>query len=42
MKPLGWLKDRWQSYVRPHISSERISAGCEVFLVTVWIWENWL
>ncbi|KOG31619.1 hypothetical protein ADK37_29980 [Streptomyces resistomycificus] len=35
-----WLKDRWQERVRLHVSSERVSAGCEVFLVIAWLYEH--
>ncbi|MGW1167845.1 hypothetical protein [Streptomyces sp. NPDC002550] len=40
MKPLQWLKDRWKEHVRPHVSSERVCASCEVFLVIAWLYEH--
>ncbi|GLX52001.1 hypothetical protein Shyhy01_49510 [Streptomyces hygroscopicus subsp. hygroscopicus] len=40
MKLQKWLKDRWQEHVRPHVSSERVSAGCEVILVLAWLYEH--
>ncbi|MGW5465321.1 hypothetical protein [Streptomyces sp. NPDC003996] len=35
------LTDRWQERGRPHVSSERVSASCEVFLVLAWLIEHW-
>lgn len=40
MKPIRWLKDRWQNHIRQHVSSERVCATCEVFLVTAWLYEH--
>ncbi|MFF7603232.1 hypothetical protein [Streptomyces mirabilis] len=40
MKLLMWLRDRWQQHVRPHVSSERVSATCEVLLVIAWLIEH--
>ncbi|MEU2778571.1 hypothetical protein ABZ646_38295 [Streptomyces sp. NPDC007162] len=40
MKLLEWLRDRWQQHVRPHVSPERVSASCEVFLVIAWLYEH--
>ncbi|MEW2250378.1 hypothetical protein AB0907_23915 [Streptomyces sp. NPDC006975] len=37
---LETLMDRWQNRVRSHVSSERVSAGCEVFLVAAWLYEH--
>ncbi|MET7606401.1 hypothetical protein [Streptomyces avermitilis] len=40
MKLLKWLTDRWQEHVRPHVSSGRVCASCEVFLVIAWLVEH--
>ncbi|MEV0472333.1 hypothetical protein [Streptomyces prunicolor] len=33
-------KIRWQIHVRPHMSVERVSATCEVFLMIAWFFQN--
>ncbi|MFD4559537.1 hypothetical protein ACFWP5_35345 [Streptomyces sp. NPDC058469] len=38
MKPT--LKDRWRIRVRQHVSSERVCATCEVFLVIAWLIQH--
>ncbi|WP_406453645.1 hypothetical protein OH768_14315 [Streptomyces sp. NBC_01622] len=34
------LTDRWRIHVRQHVSSERVSATCEVFLVIAWFIQH--
>lgn len=39
MKLLKWLKDRWQDRVRPHLSSERVSAACDLMIIAGAVWK---
>ena len=41
LKLLSWLQDRWTEQVRPHLSSERVSAACEVIMLAAWAWKFW-
>ncbi|MEU9435843.1 hypothetical protein [Streptomyces sp. NPDC048252] len=39
-KTIKKFKDRCQERVRAHVSSERVCASCEVFLVIAWLVEH--
>ncbi|WP_260859835.1 hypothetical protein [Streptomyces cupreus] len=41
MALVRWLTDRWQEHVRPHVSSARVSATCDV-IVTIALIRQWL